>query len=232
MMRHESRSVGESGGRLLIAEGASGDASAVVDIAAALAPFPPARGNAYPGLRRMIGNADHAAAGYSRDLLRRLVPLINATFDLAGFDLLTASFSMVTAPPDRLAVPQRMPHFDSLDPNYLAILHYLGGTDGSGTAFYRQRATGIDRVTDANRAAFIAAAEREAAGWSGYIGGSTPSFERIDMVAAVPDRVIVYQGSLLHSGTIPPGMSFSDDPRTGRLTANFFVRGRPRAPRS
>jgi hypothetical protein len=121
-----------------------------------------------------------------------------------------------------------MPHFDSVDPYYLAILHYLGGTDDSGTAFYRQRATGIDRVTDANRAVFIATAEREATGWHGYIGGSTPSFERIDAVEAVPDRVVVYQGSLLHSGMIPPDMSFSDDPRTGRLTANFFVRGRPR----
>ena len=41
----------------------------------------------------------------------------------------------------------------------------------------------------------------------------------------MPDRLIIYQGSLLHSGIIPAGMNFSPDPREGRLTANFFVRG-------
>jgi hypothetical protein len=37
--------------------------------------------------------------------------------------------------------------------------------------------------------------------------------------------LIIYQGSLLHSGIIPPGMPFSSDPEVGRLTANLFVRG-------
>lgn len=193
------------------------------------APFPPARGNAYPGLRRFIGAADTAAADYARTLLRTLAPAINATFAVDGFDLLSASFSMVTTRPETLAPIQRAPHFDSTDPLYLAVLHYLGGTKGSGTAFYRQSATGIERVTDANRAAFIGAAQRDAANWQGYIGPSTPSFEQIGAIAAIPDRVVIYQGSLLHSGTIPPDLSFSDDPRLGRLTANFFVRGRPRA---
>ncbi|MGU3391856.1 DUF6445 family protein [Sphingomonas sp. M1A8_2b] len=208
---------------------AFGDQAGVIDIADAMAPFPPARGNAYPGLRRVIGSVDTAAANYARTLLRTLAPAINATFAVDGFDLLTASFSMVTARPETLVPIQRAPHFDSTDPLYLAVLHYIGGTAGSGTAFYRQRATGIERVTDANRAAFISAALRDAADWDGYIGTSNPSFEQIGAIAAVPDRVIVYQGSLLHSGTIPDDLSFSEDPRVGRLTANFFVRGRPRA---
>ncbi|MES3153987.1 DUF6445 family protein [Sphingomonas faeni] len=211
------------------AAGAGTDVGRVVDIAAGIAPFPAARGNAYPGLRRFIGSADTDAAAYARLLLRRLAPAINTAFSVDGFDLLTASFSMVTARPETLAPIQRAPHFDSTDPLYLAILHYVGGTAGSGTAFYRQRATGIERVTDANRAGFIAAAQRDAADWTGYIGASTRSFEQIGAVDAVPDRVVVYQGSLLHSGTIPDELSFSDDPRVGRLTANFFVRGRAAA---
>jgi hypothetical protein len=36
----------------------------------------------------------------------------------------------------------------------------------------------------------------------------------------------MYQGGLLHSGIIPAGMSFGGDPRTGRLTANFFVKAK------
>jgi len=38
--------------------------------------------------------------------------------------------------------------------------------------------------------------------------------------------MIIYHGSLLHSGIIPSGMNFSADPRQGRLTANLFLRGR------
>ena len=51
-------------------------------------------------------------------------------------------------------------------------------------------------------------------------------FEQIAHVEAVPDRLIIYHGSLLHSGVIPEGMKFSPDPRQGRLTANFFIIGR------
>ena len=45
-----------------------------------------------------------------------------------------------------------------------------------------------------------------------------------DAVDAVADRIIIYPGSLLHSGIIPREMNFSADPREGRLTANLFVR--------
>ncbi|WP_174280305.1 DUF6445 family protein [Sphingomonas bacterium] len=222
-------SIGREACPLLVVDDLGPEPTLVADIAAALGPFPAARGNSYPGLRRTIRPDDGPAVGYARDLLRGLVPAINEGFGVDGFDLLIASFSLVTARPDALAPIQRAPHFDSADPLILAVLHYVGGAEGSGTGFYRQRSTGIERVTGRNNAAFMAAAQAEASGWHGYIGGSTPSFEQIGAVDAVPGRVIVYQGSLLHSGHIPADMSFSDDPRVGRLTGNFFVRGRPRA---
>lgn len=214
---------------VVVVDQATGAAEMLRDIAARLAPFPPARGNAYPGRRRFIGNGDVDAARYARALLQALAPAINAAFSVAGFDLLTASFSLVTTPSDALAPVQRAPHFDSPDPLYFAVLHYLSGTEGSGTAFYRQRSTGIERVTADNRAAFIATAQREAEGWHGYISSSTPWFEQTGVIEAALDRVAIYQGSLLHSGIIPADMAFSDDPLSGRLTANFFIRGRPRA---
>jgi len=108
------------------------------------------------------------------------------------------------------------------------LLHYLRIPDGTGTAFFRQRSTGIERVTEANIAQFVSTAGREAAllpSDSGYIRGSDQFFEQIDSVEGVTDRLVIYQGSLLHSGIIPPGMNFSADPREGRLTANIFVRG-------
>lgn len=76
------------------------------------------------------------------------------------------------------------------DQDIYAQLHYLGVPSGSGTAFYRHRATRIERVTNSNAGFYVAAA------------------------------------SLLHSGIIPEGMSFSADRGQGRLTANFFLKGR------
>lgn len=221
--------IGEGESPLLVIDGVGEDIAALVETAAAMTPFPPAGANSYPGLRRKIMPADAEAVAYAQRTLRAVVPAINATFGMAGFDLLDASFSMVTAHPDALDPMQRSPHFDSVDPAHLALLHYVSGGEGSGTAFYRQRATGIERVTAANVSAFVATAAREAEAARGYIAGSNAWFERIGFVAAAPDRLVVYPGSLLHSGHIPAEMPLGDDPRTGRLTANFFVRGRVRA---
>ena len=135
---------------------------------------------------------------------------------------------MVTTDPAKLSPEQRAPHFDTTDPKHLAVLHYLNVAPGTGTAFYRQRSTGIERLTDANLATFVRAAQAEAAALpadSGYILGSNEFFEQIAAVEAVPDRLIIYPGSLLHSGIIPKDLRLSADPREGRLTANMFVRG-------
>ncbi len=78
-------------------------------------------------------------------------------------------------------------------------------------------------MTPANRDAFIAAARRDSAGLAGYTNSSNAAFEQIGLVEAKADRVVIYQGSLLHSGIIPPDMPLSDDPRVGRLTTNLFV---------
>ena len=224
------RRIGIGDHAILVIDDLDDDIDAVRAIATAMAPFPPAKGISYPGLRRTITADDLDAAGYARRTLRAVVPAVNAAFRIAGFDLLDASFSIVTATPESLIDMQRSPHFDSVDPQYLALLHYIGGTQRSGTGFYRQRTTGIERVTSSNVATFVATAAREVETATGYIGGSNDWFEQIGFVEAVPNRLVVYHGSLLHSGIIPVDMQFSDDPREGRLTANFFARGRPANP--
>jgi hypothetical protein len=186
------------------------------------------RANYYPGVRRVITPADGPANDYVEECCRQVAPFIGGAFDVDGFDLLEASFSMVTTPPGALSDPQRAPHFDTTDQKHFAVLHYLNVPEGSGTAFYRQRSTGIERVREDNVARFVKAAEAETARLppeAGYIHGSDEFFEQIGAIEAVPDRLVIYQGSLLHSGIIPPGMSFSDHPQMGRLTANIFVRG-------
>ena len=226
-MKPELRRVGRESSPVVVIDEFSGRLDEILTLAEALAPYPSIRGNYYPGLRRIIAPTDEAN-DYVEQACRDAGPFIGGAFDVDGFDLIEASFSMVTTAPSRLSLPQRAPHFDSPDPKYYALLHYLRVPEASGTAFYRQRSTGIERVTEANIARFITTAEREAALLgpdSGYISGSDQFFEQLGAIEAVPDRLLIYQGSLLHSGLIPPAMSFSTDPRTGRLTANLFVRG-------
>jgi hypothetical protein len=209
---------------VVVVDDFSGDPKAIVDLAAALAPFPSTASGYYPGVRRVITEADVDAFAYAEGVLRDAATFIGGGFDVDRFDWIEASFSMVTAPPDRLAPAQRAPHFDSPDPNYLAILHYL--SDTPGTAFYRQRATGIELVDAANMDAFVSHARQAAATAQGYISDSDMHYEQIGIVEGVADRLVIYRGALLHSGVIPSGMDFSADPRCGRLTANLFVMAR------
>ncbi len=205
-------------------DSATAAAGAVIDLAADLAPFPRGPNPNYPGVRRVITETDVAAYDYVVALLQALAPFIAGGFDCDGFDLLEASFSVVTTPAGSLAPEQRIPHFDSTDPRYLAVMHYVGGVVGSGTAFYRQRATGIEKVTEAQRERFIDHARAAAPTLAGYVSGSNPAFEVIGRVAGMPDRAVIYQGALLHSGVIPADMPLDPDPRRGRLTTNIFIR--------
>lgn len=227
-MKPELLRVGKGQNPVVVIDEFSGRLEEILGIAEGLAPYPVIKGNYYPGVRRIIESADTSADAYVRRLCEEAAPFIAGAFDIQGFALTEASFSMVTTPPSDLSPPQRAPHFDSTDPQNYALLHFLRVPEGSGTAFYRQRSTGIERVTEANLARFVTTAKREAAQLrddSGYIVGSDEFFEQVAAVEAVPDRLLIYQGGLLHSGIIPPEMSFSADPRRGRLTANLFIRG-------
>lgn len=196
--------------------------SAIVTLASALAPFPPA-GRHYPGLRRVLGESDAAAFGYVRALLEAATPYLAGAFDLDGFDLIEASFSLVTTPAAALSPVQRAPHFDDPAADVFAILHYVAPC--AGTGFFRHRATGIEKVTAANLDRYVAAARLSPAP-AGYVAGGNAGYEAIGAVQGVAGRLVAYPAALLHSGIIPPDFVASTDPARGRLTTNLFIRGR------
>jgi hypothetical protein len=210
-----------SGSPVVTLDAVNGDIDRVRGLAASLAPFPPAS-NFYPGVRRVLDERDEEAWDYAHALVEAASPYIAGAFDCAEFDLVEASFSIVTTPATELEQRQRAPHFDGTDPDLVAMLHYLGDVPGSGTAFFRHRATGIERLTDANLAGYVFAARLEAA--TGYVQGGNEHYDELHRVDAVADRLLIYYGSLLHSGIIPPAMQLDSDPTRGRLTANFFLR--------
>lgn len=206
---------------VLVVDDFLSEPQALVDYAAEQGGFGPAAAN-YPG-------ASAPAPGiYSFALRAFLGPAISEAFGLDGFPVSREriDFSIVTTPPERLGLLQRLPHIDNTSPNHFAVLHYLCGPGHGGTGFYRHRATGFETVDAGRFGAYKAAVEGELAALgpppAGYVAGDDARFERIAGFDAVFNRVLVYRGYSLHSAEIGPDARLDPDPRTGRLTANAF----------
>lgn len=215
--------VGQTQTPVLMVDDIGATPAEIASIAAALAPYPAAANN-YPGVRRILTAQDQQAWDYVIDLLECVSPFLAGAFDLDRFDLVEASFSMVTVPPQALAPVQRIPHFDSVEPDFYAIVHYI--SDCAGTAFYRHVSTGTEAVSADNVDGLVARMRSDAAQTPAeYFGGSNSRFEKIGWVKGKAGRLAAYPGHLLHSGIIPSDLNFSIDPRVGRLTTNIFVRG-------
>jgi len=208
---------------IVIIDGFSSDPEALREQAAReeyrmLGPF-------YPGVRAPL------EAGYMAERMDLLQQVLQTAFGLQdGANLVECNFSLMTTPPTALSMVQRLPHFDSTDPGRIAILHYLCGPDGGGTAFYRHRASGFETVSASRMQDYSQMLEEEirtrGEPAADYLRGDTASFEQTYRVNAAFNRLIIYRGWTLHSGLIPEGYGLPADPRTGRLTINTFLHAR------
>lgn len=164
----------------------------------------------------------------ANQLRDELEPLIGGTFGLYPVPAASICFlSLLTTPPEALTLVQRLPHIDGLEPERIAILIYLAGTDKGGTAFFRQRSTGFETVDAERRGAFEAALDSGLAEHgeppAGYLDGDNALFERIALYEARPNRGLIYRGHSLHSAAITPGAELPEDGTTGRLTLNALL---------
>ncbi|MEN2748533.1 DUF6445 family protein [Sphingomonas sp. T9W2] len=195
------------------------DPEALRDFAVA-ARFEPAL-RQYPGVRATLPR------DYFQAVRPALSQVVAHVFGHAGgIALLDASFSVVTTPADRLSVEQRIPHFDAVDPDRIALVHYLGGEGSGGTAFYRHRATGFETIDAARVSTYLDAVRaemRNAPPPPAYIQQSTAQFEQVSAADARCNRAVVYRSALLHSGLIPPDLALNGDPARGRLTVTAFL---------
>ncbi|HVI97925.1 MAG TPA: DUF6445 family protein [Sphingomonas sp.] len=175
----------------------------------------------YPGIRAEVPPPMLA------DLLAPLDPLIAEVFGEPATEVLDAYYSLVTTPPHALAPIQRLPHFDGVERERLALLHFLARDERSGTAFYRHRSTGFETV-DAGRLATYRAAldadlRREGLPGPDYIAGDTAIFEEIAVHQGRFNRAILYRSNTLHCARLPADLALSADPAAGRLTVNTFL---------
>jgi len=181
--------------------------------------------NGYPGPEyRLPGSALDALDGFFAQYARR--PL-GARRTLRRY----ARLSLATRAPQELAPWQWFCHTDRLEDGpgqcvAASVLYLFRDPALGGTSFYRPL----------RKPAYIAALVKSAATQSpaefsqrsgilpGYMTGSNEWFEKVASVPARFNRLILYPGSVYHSGDIAHPERLSADPRAGRLTLNgFFV---------
>ena len=178
---------------------------------------------AYPGIRAAL------PAQYAGLLVPHIVGLIRHLYNpprSSQHQVIHELFSLVTRRPEELAPLQRIPHTDERHPFYFATVHYLNPGEHAGTGFFRHRPTGFERISADRYPALVqtANAHMESHGLppAKYINESDDHFELIGDVDYRQNRLVLYPGNLLHSGLIRPDKDISEDPASGRLTANLF----------
>jgi hypothetical protein len=181
--------------------------------------------NAYPGTYLMM------PAPIEKALENFFVTHMRRFFDARRLLKMHCRLSMVTLPPQALRPYQWLCHTDrsGLDATQsiqASVLYLFKEADLGGTSFYapaRPAAEIAQLFTDTTELSNEAFTARYGIR-PGYINDSNEYFTRVGGVPARWNRLIFYDGSLLHSGDIPDPSRLSSDPTRGRLTFNgFFV---------
>ena len=185
--------------------------------------------NAYPGpeLRMPDGFSAQLDAFFSRHLRER--------FAVRRTERMYSRLALTTTPPDRLRPMQSICHVDRMgvEPGQrivACVLYLFEDAALGGTAFYTPKhppQTMLPLIEDSARLD-AAAFEARFGLCSGYMTSSNAWFEKRLSVPARFNRLIVYEGTVFHSGEIVHPERLSRDPRLGRLTLNGFFTCRRR----
>ncbi len=178
----------------------------------------------YPGLRAPLPRA------YMLALLEALYPLMYRVYQIPPTLKLRPKegyFSLLTMPEAQLQPMQCLPHFDSAQPYFFAVLHYLSAGSHGGTGFFRHKPTGFERIMPQRQTEYFQAAQRffdqHGAPPQRYQVASDQQFELYQQLPFQQNRLLIYPGNLLHSSLVQTATDLSADPAIGRLTANMFL---------
>ena len=216
--------VGKERALVIVIDDFAVDTGAVIDHACQTVEFGADGATAYPGVRAPLTRS-HVVAE-----LNVLYPLLRKVYSIPEHLVMRPAntvYSLVATPERELKIHQRVPHYDSNRPYYFAITHYLSAGEFGGTGLYRHRPTGFESVVGARLDRYIETRDAFFAEHGEppqrYFGDSDAHYELYDRIDYMPNRLVAYSGSLLHSGLVDPARDVNPDPRTGRLTSNIFV---------
>jgi len=194
------------------------------------AAFRPVDFSAYPGNYLLLPAAMHAALQWF------YMQYIRPRFDARRLLTMHCRLAMVTRPVSALSPAQWICHADNfmVEPTQsiqASVLYLFEDESLGGTSFYRplrspaemkqlfQDSTRLDGETFTQRYGIA----------PGYMLGDNDHFARTASIPARWNRLIFYDGSLLHTGDILSPERLSDDPATGRLSFNGFFTARRNA---
>jgi hypothetical protein len=182
------------------------------------------RSNLYPGVRVPMPGS------FSTTFRAWLTPILQRSGVLPGSQVInrdTSFFSVVTTASADLLPIQRIPHYDSTDPNLLAAVIYLCDTRFSGTSFYRHRKTGYEEITATNQNNYQLALDNElrlhGAPAKEYMNGDSSLFEATFSAELQFNRAVIYPGRILHAGNIKRQFEPPQDRREWRLTVTALL---------
>lgn len=183
----------------------------------------------YPGIRAPVG------ADYGMAVLRHCQGIFYRFFNVPqslGLYPLNGSYSLLTTPAHKLSPLQCIPHYDNNHPFSFAMLHYLNKGEFGGTGFYRHKPTEFENITQTRKTAYLRSAkqflDKHGEPQPSYMTETNEHFDLMLKIDYKPNRLVMYPASLLHSAYVAnPQVDVNPDPKTGRLSANFFVEFRP-----
>lgn len=136
-------------------------------------------------------------------------------------------FSLITKQGSQLSALQTWPHFDTTDPNLIAVIHYLDKGGHGGTGFFKHNKSGLERMDKNNKNYFYQCADDYFQSINtntyGYCNEHHSEFTCYKKIAYKPNRLIIFPGQLLHSTLVDIATDIDPNPASGRLTANLFV---------
>ncbi len=186
--------------------------------------------NAYPGIYLIA--QDELSAGLNGFFAQHL----RRQFDARRTLQLHCRFSMVTLSPHALRPRQWLCHRDSggVEPRQsiqASILYLFKDESLGGTSFYEPACSAEEMARLLQDSSALSAQDftQKYSIELGYMIGSNRYFTRIGSVPAKWNRLIFYDGTILHSGDILSPDKLSADPGRGRLTLNGFFTSRRHA---
>lgn len=191
--------------------------------------FRPVDFNAYPGILLPTPQVSVALNEFFLQHMRRL-------FDARRVIRMHSRLALVTVPPYLLSARQALCHRDSVGIGsehsiQASVLYLFKDASMGGTSFYQPAIPERDVALlfhDASTLPGEAFAQKYALE-PGYMIDSNRYFTKVASIPAKWNRLIFYEGSLLHSGDIRAPERLSADPTAGRLTLNGFFTCRRRA---
>jgi len=216
--------IGQEQTPVIIIDNFADDLSTLLSIARQHAPFTKDDGSYYPGVRAPLPQR------YAIEVINQVFQLIYDVYSVPHHLRIKPqilSFSLISQTPDSLMPLQRLPHFDTPEPYYFAILHYLNDAPHGNTAFFRHKNTGFERVDEARMDHYFKSAKTfltdHAKDTPEYFVKSDQHYDIYHQIEYQANRLVIYPGNLLHSTLVNLSTDIDDNPHTGRLTANIFI---------